>query len=183
MPKPKTRVDRVYLGHRKFSRFHSSEKDERKLENGRNLRKTETPIECKIRIMHGGAWLNREEEKKIKTINRDFMKRRTGFNFRFWRGRYACWMTYGAIIPVGAISKGGYVKEAWVLGCSKRVEIGNQSYEVIEPYIHDPEQAIQGFVLDPDPDSDDIALLPSAEIIIKYLRQLKPLKGYIIENL
>ena len=170
MPKPKTRVDRVYLGHRKFSRFPSSEKDERNLENGRNLRKTETPIECKIRIFHEYGM----SEEKIEAINRNLMKRRTGFNFRCWRNRkYSThWTTYGAIIPVGAISKGGYVEEAWVLGCSKRVEIGNQSYEVIEPYIHDPQQAIQGFVLDTDPESDDIALLPSAKIIIKYLRKL-----------
>ena len=179
MPKPKTRVDRVYLGHRKFSRFDSNEKEERRLENGRNLRKTEAPIECKFRIMHSYEM----SEEKIEKINRNLMKRRTGFNFRRWRGRYACWTTYGAIIPVDAISKGGYVKEAWVLGCSKRVKIGNQSYEVIEPYIHDPKQAIQGFVLDPDPDSDDIALLPSAEIIIKYLRKIKTVKVDIIENL
>ena len=48
------------------------------------------------------------------------------------------------------------------------IEIDNQSYEVIDPYVHDTKQSIRGFMLD---SSNSTQLLPSPKIVVKYFRE------------
>ena len=76
------------------------------------------------------------------------------------------WEPYYAIIPHGGISEKGYVKEAWIeYSIIKSIKINGESYDVIDPYVHDTEQWIQGFMLG---DNDLINLLPSPKIVVKY---------------
>ena len=75
-------------------------------------------------------------------------------------------MPYYAIIPHGGITKTGYVKEAWIeYSIINSIEINGEPYDVIDPYVHDTEQWIQGFMLG---DNDLIDLLPGPKIVVKY---------------
>ena len=73
------------------------------------------------------------------------------------------WQPYFAIIPTDGITRKGYVKEVWVEALTKPIEIDNQHYELMDPYVHDIEQWIKGFELD-----NVIQLLPSPKIVVKY---------------
>ncbi len=75
-----------------------------------------------------------------------------------------------ALIPPGGISKKGYVKEVWVEYVAESVEIDNQSYDLMTPYIHRTKQGIQEFILASD---NSIKLLPNPdEIVIKYFQEI-----------
>ena len=75
-----------------------------------------------------------------------------------------------ALIPPGGISKKGYIKEVWIECIAESVEIDNQSYDLMTPYIHSTKQRIQEFILDSD---NSIKLLPNPdEIAIKYFQVL-----------
>ena len=74
-------------------------------------------------------------------------------------------MPYYAIIPHGGITKTGYVKEAWIEYSIDSIEINGECYYVINPYVHDTQQWIQGFMLG---DNDLIDLLPGPKIVVKY---------------
>ena len=80
------------------------------------------------------------------------------------------WHPHYAIIPTDGITRRGYVKEVWVEAFTKSIEIDNQHYDLIDPYlsaIHDTEQWIEGFELD---NVIQHALLPSPKIVVKYYR-------------
>ena len=77
------------------------------------------------------------------------------------------WKFYPAIIPADGINRDGYVKEVWVKAITKTVEIDNQHFTIMDPFVHDSEQWIQGFILDA---TNLIHLLPSREIEVKYYR-------------
>ena len=167
----RTYTREVNLGHRKVSSEINNEHLEELLENGRNLRKSNNyPINCRVQLNR--VW--RMSNEQIETINRN-------------RKRYAQegtlppkvplevsdpyhrhWDPYFAMIPNGGISKRGYVKEVWIEYYIDSIKIGNQSYDVIDPYVHDTEQWIQGFMLDA---TDLIKLLPSPKIVVRYFRK------------
>ena len=75
-----------------------------------------------------------------------------------------------AIIPPDGISKNGYVKEIWVEYIAESVEVDNQSYDLMTPYIHSTKQRIQEFILDSD---NSIKLSPNPDgIVIKYFQEI-----------
>ena len=151
----------VNMGHRKIDSELSNEYSEKKLENGRNLRKSKAyPIKCRLQLNR--TW--KMSEAQCETIRRN-----TGSFPMFPYQEH--WQPYSAIIPTNGITRKGYVKEVWVEEAfTKSIEIDNRHYDLIEPYIHNTEQWIQGFMLDP---SDLIQLLPSPKIVVKYCRYPK----------
>ena len=163
MPIQKQRLitTEVNMGHRKIDAELSNEYLEEKLENGRNLRKSKDfPIKC--RLMLNRVW--RRSETQCETIRRN-----TGSLPMYPYQEH--WQPYSAIIPIDGITRKGYVKEVWVEEAfTKSIQINNRPYDLIEPYIHNTAQWIQGFMLDP---SDLIQLLPSPRIVVKYYRDPK----------
>ena len=129
----------VNMGHRKIDFELSNEYLEEKLENGRNLRKSKNfPIEC--RLMLNRVW--RKSKAQCETIHRN-----TGsLPIDPYQEH---WDPYSAIIPNDGITQRGYVKEVWVEAVAKSIEVDNQHHDLIDPYVHDSEQWIQGFMLDP----------------------------------
>ena len=74
------------------------------------------------------------------------------------------------IIPNDGIDESGYVREVWI-ECIRSIdfdtiEIKGCSYTIIKPYIHNGEKWIQGFKTE---GTGRINLLPSPEIVVKYL--------------
>jgi hypothetical protein len=159
MPIPKRYLinTEVNMGHRKIDAEFSNEYLEKKLENGHNLRKSKTyPIKCQLKLNR--FW--RMSEAQCETIRRN-----TGSLPIYPYQQH--WHPHFAIIPTDGITRRGYVKEVWVEACIKPIEVDNQHYDLIDPYVHDIEQWIQGFMLD---SSDSIQLLPSPKLMVKYYR-------------
>ena len=157
MPIQKQRLitTEVNMGRRKIDSELSNEYLEKKLENGRILRKSrDFPIKC--RLMLNRVW--RRSEAQCEAIRRN-----TGSLPSHPYQEH--WQPYFAIIPTDSITQRGYVKEVWVEDCLKSIEVDNQHYDLMDPYVHDIEQSIQGFMLD---SSDSIQLFPSPKIVVKY---------------
>ena len=161
----------VNLGRRKTNYRGKKESIEKHLENGRNLRKSNTdPIKCEVKLNR--VW--KDSKHNIETTRRNLQRMEqegtlpTSISTEPSLYNEHC-QTYPAIIPAGGITKKGYVKEAWiqVIGYSKSIEIDSQFYavEVIDPIAHNTEQWIQGFRV-----GMDIFLLPSLKIVVKYYR-------------
>ncbi len=152
----------VNMGHRKVAAELSEERLEKFLENGRKLKRSKAyPIKCRLKLNR--VWKMSEEQ--CETILRN-----TGSPPIYpYQHR---WSPYVAIIPTGGITRRGYVKEVWIEDYTKSIEIDNQHYELIDPYVHDTEQWIQGFMLD---STDLIKLLPSPKIVVKYFRRKSPI--------
>lgn len=127
---------------------------EKLLEKGRNLRKSKDfPIKC--RLILNRAWrMSKAEYERIQ--------RKTGFLPSPYQEH---WHPHSAIIPTDGITRRGYVKEVWVEAFIKSIEVDNQHYDLIDPYVHDIEQWIMGFEL-----NNVIQLLPSHKIVVKYYR-------------
>ena len=157
IPKQRLITTQVNMGHRKIDSELSNKHLEKLLENGRNFRKSKNfPIKC--RLMLNRVW--RMSEAQCETIRRNTGSLPIYPYQEHWYPRFA-------IIPTDGITRRGYVKEVWVKALTKPIEIDNQDYNLIEPYIHDAAQWIQGFMLD---SSDLIQLLPSPKIVVKYYR-------------
>ena len=167
----KLRVRAVNLGHRKIGSELTNEHLEELLENGRNLRKSNAyPIKCEVKLNR--VW--KDSKHNIETIRQRREKEEQEGTLPpsvpIEPSRYIKhWTPYPAIIPDGGITKQGYVREVWIQSyASKSVEIDNQSYDIIDPYVHDTEQWIQGFILGPN---GLVKLLPSQRIIVKYFHR------------
>ena len=165
-------ISQVNLGHRKV--IHGTTKEsvslEKHLENGRNLRKSNTsPIKCEVKLNR--VW--KDSKHNIETTRHNLRrKEKEGTlppHISVEPSLYNDhWQTYTAIIPAGAITSKGYVKEVWIEDYPESVTIDNQSYEIINPYVHNTEQWIQGFKL-----GIDVFLLPSPKIVVKYYHEKK----------
>ena len=135
---------------------------EKLLEKGRNLRKSKDfPIKC--RLILNRVW-------RMSKVEYERIQRKTDFLSSPYRELLPNpyqehWHPYFAIIPIGGITRRGYVKEVWVEAFSKPIEVDNQHYDLIDPYVHDTEQWIMGFEL-----NNVIQLLPSHKIVVKYYR-------------
>lgn len=164
--KPTTRAKQVNLGHRKVAFEPSEERIERILEDGRNLRKSKTyPMRCTVQLNRVSR-ISKEDIEIIR-INREKtgdslpegVPKEIQYPYRNDRDFYS------AIIPTDGISKEGYVKEVWIEVFIKSVEIDNQCYDLIDPFVHNTEQWIQGFEM-----NSGVWLLPSPKIVVKYLQ-------------
>ena len=155
IPKQRLITTQVNMGHRKIDSELSNKHLEKLLKNGSNLRKSKTfPIKC--RLVLNRVW--KMSEAQCETIHRN-----TGSLPIYPYQEH--WYPHFAIIPTDGITRTGYVKEVWVEARIKPIEVDNQHYDLIDPYVHDSEQWIQGFMLDP---TDSIQLLPSPKIVVKY---------------
>ena len=155
IPKRSLITCEVNMGHRKIGDELSNEHLEKLLEKGRNLRKSkDLPITC--RMILNRVW--RMSETQCETIRRN-----TGSLPIYPYQEH--WYPHFAIIPTDGITRRGYVKEVWVEAYIKSIEVDNQHYDLIDPYVHDTEQWIRGFELD-----NVIQLLPSPKIVVKYYR-------------
>lgn len=129
----------VNMGPRKIASDFIDESSDKLLENGRNLRKSkDLPIKCRLIL------------NRIWRMSESYPQH---------------WQPYFAIIPADGITRKGYVKEVWVEAFSKPIEIDNHHYDLIDPYVHDTEQWIEGFEMD-----NVIQVLPSPKIMVKYYR-------------
>lgn len=161
------RTTQVNMGHRKIASELSEERLEKFLENGRNLRKSKTdPMTCTVHLNR--VWRMSKEYIETVRVNRekmgDFLPKSIPPEILY---PYHCHRDfYSGIIPTDGISKEGYVKEVWVEVFIESVEIDNQHYALIDPFIHDTRQWIQGFKLD-----SAEWLLPSPRIMVKYFRK------------
>ena len=169
----KLRVREVSLGRRSVSTEFNNEYIEKLLENGRCLRKSKAfPIKCRV-MLYSARKISKNE---IETINRNRKRMQqegqlpSSVPVEEVSSYVSNWDPYSAIIPCGGISTKGYVKEVWIKGYSELIEIDNQSYEVIDPYVHDTKRSIRGFMLD---SSNSTQLLPSPKIVVKYFRESK----------
>lgn len=160
----------VSLGHRNVTREIDNEHLEKMLEQGRHLRNSKEPIKCRVKLNR--VW--RASKEYIETTNRNRKESAEKGTLppevplEVVDPYHRHWMPYFAIIPIGGITKRGYVKEVWIECQPKLIEIDNQSYELTDPFVHDTEQWIQGFMLS----ADDIPmLLPSPKIVVKYYRE------------
>lgn len=157
IPKQRLITTQVNMGHRKIDSELSNKHLENLLENGRNLRKSKNfPIKC--RLMLNRVW--KMSEAQCETIRRNTGSLPIHPYQEHWYPRFT-------IIPTDGITRRGYVKEVWIEVFAKSIEVDNQHYDLIDPYVHDIEQWIQGFMLDP---TDSIQLLPSRKIVVKYYR-------------
>lgn len=162
-------IREVSLGRRK-KKEGNNQNLQHFLENGRNLRKSKAyPITCEIRINR--VWKRSKKQRETIQLNLDKMAQEGKID------EYTAslpidrdqelYKSYPAIIPTDGITREGYVKEVWASADIRSVEIGNQHYTLIDPFVHDSEQWIQGFTLDT---TNLIRLLPSREIVVKYYR-------------
>ena len=167
----KLRVREVSLGRRSVSNDINNEHLEKLLEYGRNLRKSKAcPIKCRVML-----YCTRKMSKhEIETINRNRKRMQqegqlpSSVPVEEVSSYVSNWDPYSGIIPSGGITKEGYVKEVWIQCYPESIQIGNQSYQVIDPYVHDTKHRIRGFMLEPN---NLIQLLPSAKIVVKYFRE------------
>lgn len=169
----KLRVREVNLGHRKIGSELTNEYLEKLLENGRNLRKSNAyPIKCEVKLNR--IWKDSKHNIETTRQRREQRAQKGTLppSVPIEPSHYIHhWNPYPAIIPDGGITKQGYVREVWIQShISKSVEIDNQSYDLIDPYVHDTEQWIQGFILDSD---GLVKLLPSQRIVVKYFHRSK----------
>lgn len=162
-------IREVNLGRRRM-REGNNENLKRLLEYGQDLRKSKDyPINCEIILNR--VW--KRSKKQIETIQLNLNKmvkegKIDEYTASLPIDRYQNhWKLYPAIIPTDGISREGYVIEVWVNAITKSVEIDNQPYVLIDPFVHDSEQWIKGFTLD---STNLICLLPSREIVVKYYR-------------
>ena len=165
-------IRQVNLGHRKvtYGTIKQSVFLQKHLENGRNLRKSNTsPIKCEVKLNR--VWkaskdyiektrCNLKRKEQEGTLPNYISVEPSPYNEH--------WQTYSAIIPAGGITKTGYVKEVWIEDYPESITIDNQSYEIINPYAHNTEQWIQGFKV-----KNDGFLLPSPKIVVKYYHEKK----------
>ena len=162
-------IKQVNLGRRRRI-YDCNESLNRQLEYGRDLRKSKDfPIYCEI-------ILNRERKKSKNQIEQEQQKLKKQaqkgkideYTASIPVHRYEQLpSSYPAIIPTDGITRKGYVKEVWVSADTRTrsVEIGNQHYTLIDPFVHNLEQWIMGFILD---NTNLIGLLPSREIVVRY---------------
>ncbi len=133
----------VSLGHRKVSKEPVMDHLTKCLENGRALKESNAyPINCQA-ILYDYT-----PQRKNPTQPHPWMD------------------FYHAVIPKDGICSDGYVKEVWIEYFINSEEIDGQCYNVICPYVHDPDIVIGHFEvngMDGDP-----SLLPSPEIVVKY---------------
>ena len=162
----KLRVRQVSLGHRKVSTEFSNDHLEKLLENGRNLRKSDTPIQCRVKLnsvwRNSNEYLERTRRNREQSLQEGTLPRSVPVEPSLYTQN---WSPYPAIIPADGITREGYVKEAWIESYTKSVEIGDQSYDIIDTGVHETGRWIQGFMLGSD---NWISLLPSSKIIVKY---------------
>ena len=155
----------VNLGRRSIGVGINNETSARNLENGRKLRKSDAyPIHCQVQLKR--EW--KDSKHTIETIRRNRQgmdqegKRPDSVPIEPLPDNSKTYL-YDAIIPAGGISQRGYEKKAWIRGYPERKKFGNQSYQIIDPYVHNKEQWIQGFQVDVG-----VFLLPSRRIKVKY---------------
>ena len=162
----------VNMGHRKVALNMGKEHSGQLLENGRELRKSKAyPIKCSLKL-NRVLKTSRAECEKIR-LNREKMVqdgKLDPYDASLPVSPYSYhWVPHYAIIPPGGISKKGYVKEVWVEYITEQVEIDNQYYDLMTPYVHDTKRWILGFMLDSD---NLIKLLPSPKIVVKYFKEI-----------
>ena len=75
------------------------------------------------------------------------------------------WIPHEAIIPPGGIDEKGYVKKVWVESRVVEEDLGDESQQVINAYVHESDQRILAFTLI---DNNSWDLLPSPVIVVKY---------------
>ncbi len=135
----------VSLGHRKVSKEPVTDHLAEGLENGRTLKESNAyPINCQV-ILYD--YTPQREEPIHPAPLMDF---------------------YHAIIPQDGICSEGYVKEVWIEYFINSEEINGKYYNVICPYVHEPNIVIGNFEVN---GIDGVSfLLPSPEIIVKYYK-------------
>ena len=127
----------VCVGHRGYETIiDNNESLEKLLESGRRLRTSNHPIKCSIII-----------------------------NTVYGEGESSHWIPHEAIIPPDGIDEEGYVKEVWVESLVVEKDLGDESQQVINAYVHESDQRILAFALR---DNNLWNLLPSPEILVKY---------------
>ena len=127
----------VCVGHRDYQTIlDDNERVEKLLENGLRLREKERPIQCSI---------------IISTV--------------YGEGESSHWIPCEAIIPPNGINEEGYVKEIWVESLIVEEDLGDESQQVINAYVHGSDQRILAFTLS---DNGLWDLLPSREIVVRY---------------
>ena len=127
----------VCVGHRDYQTIlDDNEIVEELLENGLRLREKERPIQCSI---------------IISTV--------------YGEGESSHPIPCEAIIPPNGINEEGYVKEVWVESLIVEEDLGDESQQVINAYVHDSDQRILAFELG---DNNLWDLLPSPEIVVRY---------------
>ena len=105
------------------------------MESGRRLRTSEHPIRCSMIL-----------------------------NTVYDEGESSHWLPWDAIIPPNGIDEEGYVKEVWVQSSVREEDLGDESQQVINAYVHESDQRILAFALK----GNEWSLLPSPEIVVKY---------------
>ena len=127
----------VCVGHRGYETIiDDNEVLEGFLESGRRLRTTDRPIECSMIL-----------------------------NTVYDGGASSHWNPCEAIIPPDGIDEEGYVKEVWVQSSVREEDLGDESQQVINAYVHEFDQRILAFTFSANGLWD---LLPSPEIVVKY---------------
>ena len=165
-------ISQVNLGNRKV--IHGTTKEsvylEKHLENGRNLRKSNTSlIKCEVKLNR--VWKASKDyiERTRRNLKRKEQEGTLPPHISLEPSPYnELPQNYTAIIPAGGITETGYVIEVWIEDRPELITIDNQSYEIINPYAHNREQWIQGFKV-----GTDVFLLPSREIVVKYYHEKK----------
>lgn len=136
------------MKHRQITSEPSEDRLEKFLENGRNIRKSNTdPMECTVQLKR--VWRMSKENIETSRDNREKMGDALpeGVPKEVLYPYHSHPDFYSAIIPTDGISKEGYVKEVWIEVFVESVRIDNQYYTLIDPFIHDTERWIQGFKL------------------------------------
>lgn len=132
----------VSLGHRKVSKEPVTDYLTECLNNGRALKESNSyPINCQAYIYD----YRRQREDPTHPEHLDLER---------------------ATIPQDGICSDGYVKEVWIECSINSEEINGKCYNVICPYIHDPDKVIRSFEVN-GMDGKSF-LLPSPEIVVKY---------------
>ena len=126
----------VCVGLRDYQTILDDNKVEKFLESGRRLRASDRPIECSMIL-----------------------------NTVYDEGESSRWLPHDAIIPPDGIDEKGYVKEVWVQSLVREEDLGEESQQVINAYVHESDQRILAFTFSANGLWD---LLPSPEIVVKY---------------
>ena len=127
----------VCVGHRNYQTIlNDNETIEKFLESGRGLRTSDHPIRCSMIL-----------------------------NTVYDEGESSHWIPCEAIIPPNGINEEGYVKEIWVESLIVEEDLGDESQQVINAYVHGSDQRILAFTLS---DNGLWDLLPSREIVVRY---------------
>ena len=127
----------VCVGHRGYEIIiNDNDVLEGFLESGRGLRTSDRPIRCRLIL-----------------------------NTVYDEGESSHWNPCEAIIPPDGIDEEGYVKEVWVESLIAEKDLGDESQQVINAYVHESDQRILAFTFSANGLWD---LLPSPEIVVKY---------------